>query len=223
MHCALDQYFRGTRKWRHVTLYECSAYENMSTSICESGVSHAKRGRPRSDLGVTRIKLKKDVFETWLSRKDSLGFTKKTHSEFAMYMLLNFCEEERGEKNFTLSPANGKNKALLTQYLFLHELHLYTYRLGFKVSDDRHIPPVHSTPIGIISNMKLFHATLPIDKDDVHGAYVEDSTSHQNMNISRMESVSTFVNPEFGIHAGDPSSESDCSSSESLDTTSSTR
>jgi hypothetical protein len=69
--------------------------------------------------------------------------------------------------------------------------------------------------------MGLFHATSPIYKDDVHCAYIEDSTSsHQNMNVSRVESVYTFINPEFGIHAGDPSSESDCSSSESTDTSS---
>ena len=103
----------------------------MSASICKSGVSPPKRGRPRNEVGITRIKLKKDVFETWLLRKDSLGFSKKTHSEFAMYLLLNFCEEERGESNFIPTPTNGKHKTLLTHCMFLHELRLYTYRLGF--------------------------------------------------------------------------------------------
>jgi hypothetical protein len=76
----------------------------MSASICKSGVSPPKRGRPRNEVGITRIKLKKDVFEMWLSRKDSLGFSKKTHSEFAMYLLLNFCEEEHMAKVILYRP-----------------------------------------------------------------------------------------------------------------------
>ena len=97
----------------------------MSASICKSGVFHPKRGRPRNEVGITRIKLKKDVFDTWLSRKDSLGFS-RTHSELAMCLLLNLCEEERGESNFIPTSTNGKRKTLLTHCMFLHELRLYT-------------------------------------------------------------------------------------------------
>ena len=48
------------------------------------------------------------MFETWVCRKNSLGFATKTHYEFAMYLLLNFCQEERDECDFLQSPVDGK-------------------------------------------------------------------------------------------------------------------
>ena len=40
-----------------------------------------------------RIKLK-DVHEMWITRKESIGFSTKTHSDFARHLLLNFGEDE---------------------------------------------------------------------------------------------------------------------------------
>ena len=79
-----------------------------SPSLAHSGVSPPKRGRPKNEVGIARIKLRKDVFETWVGRKNSLGFATKTHSEFAMYLLLNFCQEECDKNDFLQSPVDGK-------------------------------------------------------------------------------------------------------------------
>ena len=35
------------------------------------------------------------------------------------------------KSNFIPTPTNGKHRILLTHCMFLHELRLYTYRLGF--------------------------------------------------------------------------------------------
>jgi len=62
--------------------------------MSSAGVSAPKRGRPRDDVGFVRIKLKRDVYDIWNSRKASVGFSNKTHSDFARHLLLNFCENE---------------------------------------------------------------------------------------------------------------------------------
>ena len=75
-------------------------------------------------------------------------------------------------------------------------------------------PPIHSTPSGNRS-LVLHHLYSPIYHADVE----EATTSCQHpINISRMESVSMSINPEFGMYAGDPS-DSISTSSESLNST----
>ena len=64
-------------------------------STSSGTVSPPKRGRPKSDVGVTRIQIKKDVFDMWIARKSALGFATNSHSEFAKYLLLNFDDEAR--------------------------------------------------------------------------------------------------------------------------------
>ena len=79
-----------------------------SASLAKSGVSPPKRARPKNEVGIVRIKLRKDVFETWECRKNSLGFATKTHCEFAMHLLLNFCQKGRHERDFIQSSVDGK-------------------------------------------------------------------------------------------------------------------
>ncbi len=81
---------------------------DMPSSTSKAGPSLPKCGRPRNEEGITRIKLRKDVYQIWLARKDSLGFSTKAHSEFAMHLLLNFTEDEY-ESNSS-SPGVGKWK-----------------------------------------------------------------------------------------------------------------
>ena len=56
--------------------------------------SPPKRGRPKDEIGFVCINLKKDVHEIWLARKESMGFSPKTHSDFARNLLLNFSEDQ---------------------------------------------------------------------------------------------------------------------------------
>jgi hypothetical protein len=73
--------------------------------------SSPKRGRPKDEIGFVRIKLKKDVHEMWLARKESMGFSSKTHSDFARHLLLNFSEDQ--PKQPVESPSRGKISLLL--------------------------------------------------------------------------------------------------------------
>jgi hypothetical protein len=75
-----------------------------------TGASPPKLGRPRDDVGIVRIKMKKDVYEMWIARKNSVGFSTKSHSDFARHLLLNFCEEEplRAMESLLETPGNGK-------------------------------------------------------------------------------------------------------------------
>ena len=84
--------------------------------------SPPKRGRPKDEIGFARIKLKKDVHEMWLARKTFLGFSSKTRSDFARYLLLNF-PEDRPQKSFPRpsqsvgSPNLGKRSILMISQL----------------------------------------------------------------------------------------------------------
>jgi hypothetical protein len=71
--------------------------------MSSTGTSLPKRRRPRDEIGFVHIKLKKDVQEMWITRKDSIAFSTKTHSDFAQHLLLNFCEDEPLQ-----SPGDGK-------------------------------------------------------------------------------------------------------------------
>ena len=57
-----------------------------------------KRGRPSYGIQTTRIRLQTDTFNGWLMKKDLFGFSEKTHSEFAEY-LLNNCQEPRAQSS----------------------------------------------------------------------------------------------------------------------------
>ena len=63
-----------------------------------TSASPPKRGRPNFEAETKRIKLRPDVFDRWLVKKDSLGFTHKAHSQFADY-LLDMCEEPTDQQN----------------------------------------------------------------------------------------------------------------------------
>ena len=79
--------------------------------------STPKRGRP-NEIGFVGIKLKKHVHEMWLARNNSMGFSSKTHSDFARYLLLNFSEDQP-KQSFSSpsqsigSPSHGKKSLLL--------------------------------------------------------------------------------------------------------------
>ena len=80
--------------------------------MSSAGISAPKRGRPRDDIGLVCIKLKRDVYNIWNSRKELVGLSNKTHSDFARYLLLNFCENETEPSHLSQtnmeSPDDGK-------------------------------------------------------------------------------------------------------------------
>ncbi|CAB4018384.1 zinc finger MYM-type 1-like [Paramuricea clavata] len=57
-----------------------------------AGASPPKRGRPKKDEAVMRIRLTKHIYDMWATKKNSVGFSTKTHSEFAEYLMLNTYE-----------------------------------------------------------------------------------------------------------------------------------
>ena len=69
-----------------------------------------KRGRPKCNRVTTRIRLEKDVFDTWMAIKDRHGFIEKSHSEFAKYLLSNSPDrlDENIERRNISSPSSGK-------------------------------------------------------------------------------------------------------------------
>ena len=76
-----------------------------------AGASPAKRGRPKINKGIVRIRLREDIYDMWITRKDSLGFSVKTHSEFAEYLMLHVCEESAlSTQSHLQTPSSGKSK-----------------------------------------------------------------------------------------------------------------
>ncbi|CAB3986593.1 Hypothetical predicted protein [Paramuricea clavata] len=57
-----------------------------------AGASPPKRGRPKKDEAVVRIRLTKHIYDMWTTKKDSAGFVTKTHSKFAEYLMMNTYE-----------------------------------------------------------------------------------------------------------------------------------
>ena len=51
-----------------------------------ASVSAPKCGTPRNHIGFVCIKWKRDVYDIWNSRKESVGLSNKTHSDFARYL-----------------------------------------------------------------------------------------------------------------------------------------
>ena len=45
------------------------------------------RGRPRRKEDLVRVWLRKSVYSLWKEKKDHVGFSKNTNSEFAGYLL----------------------------------------------------------------------------------------------------------------------------------------
>ena len=68
-----------------------------------------KRGRPSHGIQTTRIRLRMDTFNGWLEKKDLCGFSEKTHSEFADYLLSN-CQEPRAQRSHRLLSTPTGNK-----------------------------------------------------------------------------------------------------------------
>lgn len=73
--------------------------------------SPPKRGRPSSGMQTTRIRLRKDTFNSWIVKKNLFGFSEKTHSEFAEYLLHN-CHEPTAQSSPRLpsTPTGNKNR-----------------------------------------------------------------------------------------------------------------
>ena len=51
-----------------------------------------KRGRP--SVKTVHIRLRIEVFQKWTKKKEDMGYSNKTHSEFAE-MLLQYCDQEK--------------------------------------------------------------------------------------------------------------------------------
>lgn len=67
--------------------------------------------------------------------------------------------------------------------------------------------PTFSTPTGANRGVQLKH--LPLVSPIFNPSNASASTSRrQDLNMSRMESVGSFINPEFALYPGEPSSSS---------------
>ncbi|CAB4040952.1 Hypothetical predicted protein, partial [Paramuricea clavata] len=55
-----------------------------------------KRGRPKLGIAIKRIGLQAQVYDEWIIKKNSLGFSEKSNSDFANY-LLRISDEQRGQ------------------------------------------------------------------------------------------------------------------------------
>ena len=71
----------------------------MSTSA--SGPA-PKRGRPNYDAEAKRIRLRPEVFNLWREKKNNLGYSEKSDSQFAEF-LLGLCEKDSGQHSSTQS------------------------------------------------------------------------------------------------------------------------
>ena len=47
----------------------------------------AKRGKLKRSTEIKRIRLEVNVFNEWVTLKDSLGFAEKSHSDFAKFLM----------------------------------------------------------------------------------------------------------------------------------------
>ena len=70
-------------------LYE----KNMATSTSDRP---PKRGRPKLGIAIKRIGLQAQVYDEWIIKKNSLGFSDKSNSDFVVY-LLRISDEQRGQ------------------------------------------------------------------------------------------------------------------------------
>lgn len=66
-----------------------------------------KRGRPKLGIQIKRIGLQAPVYDEWIRRKETLGFSGKSNSDFAKY-LLRTSEEPSRRDLVSSSPAIGK-------------------------------------------------------------------------------------------------------------------
>jgi hypothetical protein len=46
-----------------------------------------KRGRPKLGVAIKRIGLQAHMYDEWIIKKNSLGFSEKRNSDFANYLL----------------------------------------------------------------------------------------------------------------------------------------
>lgn len=83
-----------------------------------AGASPPKRGRPKKDEAVVRIRLTKHIYDMWTTKKDSVGFSTKTHSEFAEYLMMNTYEGLSIQ-----TPSSGKSKYFMVRSPCYYELY----------------------------------------------------------------------------------------------------
>ena len=81
-----------------------------------------KRGRPSYDAETKRIRLKQDVFDSWIRIKEISGYATKSNSQFAEFLLENI--QRNDNKHSALSPlcspsstGTGKCKDLFCDFL----------------------------------------------------------------------------------------------------------
>ena len=93
------------------------------------GASLPKRGRPSVYGGkTTRIRLATDVFHQWNIRKDEMGYSNKTHSEFAEILLQKSME-------ITVAMTEISSTAMIHLHIFYKEPGLMNYLHMFALVD----------------------------------------------------------------------------------------
>jgi hypothetical protein len=77
--------------------------ESLSTTmhcVCDMATSTSdrppKRGRPKLGISIKQIGLQAQVYDEWIIKKNSLGFSEKSNSDFANY-LLRISDKQRGQ------------------------------------------------------------------------------------------------------------------------------
>lgn len=84
---------------------EAEKLYDMSTSASGSA---PKRGRPSHDAEAKRIRLKPEVFDLWMQKKENLGYLDKSHCQFAEF-LLGLCAKENAGQHSSpkISPSDS--------------------------------------------------------------------------------------------------------------------
>ena len=72
-----------------------------------------KRGRPNYDAEAKRLRLKPEVFDRWVQKKETLGYSDKSNSEFAEF-LLELCEKDDGQHSSAKSSPSSTGKYFMS-------------------------------------------------------------------------------------------------------------
>ena len=82
-----------------------------------SAPSAPKRGRPKRGFETRRISLKESVFDYWNAKKGIFGYSNKTHSEFAEYLLEAVDDQMAGKDGTLTASPNLHDKCIVLNYI----------------------------------------------------------------------------------------------------------
>ena len=73
-----------------------------------------RKGRPKREEKIVKVWLRQSIFRLWKEKKEQLGFSKKTNSQFAEYLLCR-CDSSEGAPS---GPPSGKSNETIQKSKF---------------------------------------------------------------------------------------------------------